>query len=127
MAKRGSAIAVPESWLEQCRTWRKEQRLTLEKTGIRLAKALKRTRPFAISTVRRYLLGELVTDELTMAFATLMERPHPVQVLESEKHRRWCELGVRLDHGDSETFEAELARVERLVGLIEKLRALEGE
>lgn len=125
MVKRGSAIAVPESWLEQCRAWRKEQGLTLEKTGVRLGKALKRGRPFAISTVRRYLLGELVTDELTMAFATMMKMPHPVQVLETEKHRRWCELGVRLDQGDTETFEAELARIERLVGLVEKLRDLE--
>ena len=115
MAKRGSAISVPESWLEQCRSWRKEQGLTLQATGVRLARAMKRGRPYAIATVQRYLKAELVTDELTEAFAKAMGVPHPVQVLEDENHQRWCELGVRLDKGHSETFKAELDRVERLV------------
>ena len=122
MSKRGSSIEVPESWLEKCRQWRTEQGLTLEETGALVARSIRRNRAYGIATVQRYLSGVLVTDELTEAFAKAMNVPHPITLLESPKHRKWCELGVRLDRGDTGTFDAELDRLERLVGLIEELR-----
>ena len=127
MAKRGSSISVPESWLEQCREWRKEQNLTLKETGSYLGRVMRRGRPYALATIRRYLIGDLVTDELTQAFAKAMDVLHPIQVLETPHHQRWCELGVRLDKGDADTFKAELDRLERLVSMVEELQKFRGE
>ena len=127
MAKRGSSIKVPDSWLEQCRQWRQDQGLSLDETGVMLARAIRRGRAFANATVHRYLNGSLVTDELTRAFAQVMKVPHPIQLLEDEKHRRWCELGVQLDQEDSETFDAELDRLERLMRLIRRLPPADSE
>ena len=121
MGKRGSAINVPESWLEQCRAWRKEQGLTIDATGSYLARAIKRGRPFGAATIRRYLSGTLVTDELTVAFATVMGVPFPAQI-ENEQHSRWYELGVRLDNASAGTFSNELDRLEQLVAILEELQ-----
>ena len=126
MGKRGSAINVPESWLEQCRNWRQEQGLTAETAGIHLARAIKRGRPFAVATIRRYLTGALVTDELTLAFAKAMDVPYPAQI-ENEHHLLWYELGVRLDSADAETFASELTRLRRLVAMAEELRDLKSD
>ena len=98
--------------------------LSLEAAGIALARTIRRPRPFGISTVRRYLSGELVTNELTLAFSEVMKVPSPIQVIEKESHRRWYELGVRLDGADPEIFEAEFARLERISKMAEDLLAL---
>ena len=127
MAKRGSVITLPESWLVQCREWREQEKLSLEAAGILLARTVRRSRPFAISTVRRYLLGELLTDELTKAFAKEMGVPYPVQVHESENHQQWCELGVRLDKVDEAAFSNELRRLEHVVSALEELAQLRDE
>ncbi len=126
MGKRGSAIAVPESWLEECRRWRTEQGLTVEATGAHLARAIRRGRPFAVATVGRYLSGSLVTDELTLAFAKAMDVPYPVQI-ENKKHLEWYELGVRLDGADSKAFSDEISRLRRLVAMVEELRTLKSD
>ena len=124
MGKRGSAIHVPESWLAQCRKWRDSEGLSMAELCPRLARAIRRGRPFGSSTVHRYLSGQLVTDELTEAFSRLMNVPNPIQVVESEKLQRWYALGARLDKADEETFDLELGRLERLVMMAEKLHEL---
>ena len=126
MSKRGSAISVPESWLDQCRVWRKEQGLTVQETGRYLARVMKRGRPFAVATVHRYLGGTLVTDELTEAFAKAMSVASPAQI-ENERHLRWYELGVRLDHANEAVFSKEIDRLEQLVEVVEELRDLKGD
>ena len=123
MGKRGSAINVPESWLEQCRRWRDEEGLTVEATGARLARAIKRGRPFGVATIGRYLSGSLVTDELTAAFAKVMGVPFPAQI-ENERHSEWYELGARLDNANAEAFSTELERLRQLVAIVEELRDL---
>ena len=120
MGKRGSAINVPDSWLEQCRQWRKDEGLTIVAAGAYLARAVKRGRPFGKATMRRYLTGELVTDELTEAFATVMGVPFPAQI-ENERHAEWYELGVRLENVNAESFSNELERLRHLVGILEEL------
>ena len=125
--KRGSSIKVPEAWLKQCRDWRLAEKLSLAETGALLADARERPRAYALVTVRRYLSGELVTDDMTDAFAKAMRVPYPVQVIETSKQRRWCDLGTRLDKGNRKAFEAELRRLEYLVELVETLRELEEE
>ena len=123
MSKRGSAISVPESWLEACQRWRKEQDFTVKETGRHLARVTKRGRPFAVATVHRYLAGSLVTNELTQAFAKAMGVPPPVQI-DNDLHRRWYELGVRLDHANEAVFATEIDRLEQLVAVVEELRDL---
>ena len=127
MGKRGSAVSVPESWLEQCRQWRTSEGLSMVKTGSRLARAIRRGRPFGSSTIQRYLSGELATDELTEAFSKAMGVPSPIRIVESERLQRWYALGDRLDQADRDTFDWELGRLERLVELAERLRAHERE
>ena len=92
------------------------------KTGTQLARAINRGRAFGSSTVQRYLSGELATDELTEAFSKAMGVPSPIQIVESERLQRWYALGDRLDQADRETFDWELGRLERLVGMAERLQ-----
>ena len=126
MAKRGSVIPVPEGWLEQCRSWRKEQGMTIEETGARLGRAIRRGSPFAEATVRRYLRGALVTDELTRAFAKARGVPAPV-VIEDDEHQDWHDLGVRLKGANHRLFKAELERLRDLVAMAEALRDYESK
>ena len=121
MAKRGSAISVPESWLEQCRNWRESKGMSMAEVGTQLARAIRRGRAFGSSTIHRYLSGQLVTDELTEAFAKVMGVPNPIQIVESAKLQRWYALGARLDEVDEETFDWELGRLERLVNMAVEL------
>ena len=122
MAKRGSAIDLPESWLEQCREWRKSKNLLMGEVGAQLARAVRRGRPFGASTIQRYLSGQVVTGELTDAFAKAMGVVSPIQIVESERLRAWYGLGERLESSDPETFEWELGRLRHLVALTEKVQ-----
>ena len=126
MPKRGSAVSVPESWLEQCRQWRKDQGLTIDAAGTHLARAIRRARPFSEATVRRYLRGALVTDELTRAFAKVLNMPPPVEI-EDEQHQEWYDLGVRLARADGDVFESELLRLRQLVTMAEALKVRESD
>ena len=121
MPKRGSVVAVPESWLEQCRQWRKEEGLTVEAAGAHLARAIRRARPFSDATVRRYLRGSLVTDELTRAFAKVLGTSPPVK-LDDEDQQTWHDLGARLKAADVEVFSTELLRLKQLVSMAEYAR-----
>ena len=123
MAKRSTSISVPETWLEQCREWRKEQRLTAKAAGEHLARVVRRGKPFAVATVHRYLGGSLVTAELTEAFAKAMGVPVPVQI-DNKRHREWYELGVRLENVDDGVFANEFDRLKQLVAILEEFRTL---
>ena len=117
MGKRGSVIAVPDSWLEQCRIWRKKEGLTVEATGVQLARAIRRAQPFSDATVRRYLSGSLVTDELTRAFAKVLGTTPPVRIDDVDQ-QAWHDLGVRLKDEEPELFKSELARLRQLVQVL---------
>ena len=93
----------------------------MEATGARLARAVKRGRPFADATVRRYLRGRLVTDELTRAFAKVMGVSTPVTI-DDENYQEWYELGVRLNSAKPTLFEAELARLRQIADMAEALQ-----
>ena len=94
--------------------------MSVEATGVALARAVKRGRPFADATIRRYLRGEVVTDELTGAFAKAMGVPVPVMI-EDAKHRAWYDVGVRLERSNSKLFDAELERLKMIAGMAEDL------
>ena len=123
MPKRGNVVSVPPDWLDRCRRWRKEAGITIDETGPLLARAIQRGRPFSEATVRRYLRGALVTDELTRAFAKAMGVPAPV-ILGDEKQQAWHDLGVRLAGADQRVFDSELGRLQQLVQMAEELKAL---
>ena len=126
MPKRGNVVAVPDDWLERCRRWRKESGITIDETGPLLARAIHRGRPFSEATVRRYLRGALITDELTRAFAKAMGIPAPV-ALDDEDQQAWHELGVRLVQADRRAFASELGRLKLLVEMAEELQALKAD
>lgn len=93
----------------------------MAEVGTQLARSIRRGRAFGSSTIHRYLSGQLVTDELTEAFAKVMGAPNPIQIVESAKLQRWYALGARLDEVAEETFDWELGRLERLVSMAEEL------
>ncbi len=126
MRKRGQVISVPDGWIDSCRQWRRDERLTIDETGARLARAVRRGRPFAEATVRRYLRGAIVTDELTRAFARVMGVLPPVTI-EDQEHQEWHDLGVRLDGANARLFRSELERLRELVRMAEALRDDESE
>ena len=113
----GKRVNVPESWLERCRQWRDDHGYSFQKVGEILAHAISRKQPFGSSTIHRYLSGEAATDELTEAFAKVMEvtPPHALPPFESEEHRLWCELGVRLTSVAPAVFARELQVILRIV------------
>ena len=124
MKGRGNKIVVPEHWLQQCRDWVADNGETMRSLGPKLAEAIERSRPFGKATVSCYLRGERVTDELTRAFAHLMDVSFPVPVPKSAEQRRWSELGAELDEVDHDLFLEELEHVEDLVDTSKKLARL---
>ncbi|MEM9487635.1 MAG: hypothetical protein AAGC55_00755 [Myxococcota bacterium] len=73
-------------------------------------------------TISRYLSGEVVTDEITRAFAALMNVPYPAMFPETSAAREWCALGIRLEKADPESFGAALVHARKLLEAAELVK-----
>jgi hypothetical protein len=119
--QRGKGLAVPSLWLEQVLQFKKTSGKTYRQLGADLGVIL--GRPVAHATVNEYVMGRVVTEELTNAFAQLMGVPPPVTGSNTDLElQEWCDLGRRLKHEASERFREELAALRTAVEALEQYR-----
>lgn len=109
---------MPKWWLDACESWKNENELTLPEVAQRLRRAVGRPGPFTKSSVSRYLRREVITHEMTEAFAAAMGVPPPFLAVASAEHREWCELGRQLEQAKPEYWKLELTRLRALVAAI---------
>ncbi|MGB0969413.1 MAG: hypothetical protein ACPGVG_00420 [Mycobacterium sp.] len=82
----------------------------------RLAAVLGREHGFSHTSLSRYLKGRLGTSNITMAFATAMGMPLPIQIMPSIEASDWLAVGMRLQAQRPETFRLMLETIETIVG-----------
>lgn len=118
--QRGRTLRVPESWLAQVRAFWEHSGKTLQQLGVELAPLVGEERPLLPRRVHDYINGKSTTEEMTAAFAKLMETRPPVLGLDGPEIQRWCAAGQRLLEHAPEQFQAELLAVERLLSALEE-------
>lgn len=119
---KGRGHRVPDSWLQQCNQYKERTRKTLSELGRELAEAIGRNRPLATSTVHDYLIGRIVTEELTEAWAKLMETLPPVIGGDDDEVQEWCDLGRQFKAESPETFRRELEALRKVVSALVEYR-----
>ena len=121
--KKGRTLQVPSEWLEEVNAYKKASGKTLQQLGADLGRHLKRSTPIPTSTVHDYLVGRVVTEELTVAFAALMGVPPPVLVTDADPElREWLELGRALRAETPDRFQRELVALRDLVEALRRHR-----
>jgi phenylpyruvate tautomerase PptA (4-oxalocrotonate tautomerase family) len=118
---RGKSITVPDTWLEQVRHYKTRTKRTLRAIAKDVSQIL--GRQVAHTTVHDYLIGRVVTQELTEAFAELLGVPTPVlsvEHVEDVEVAEWCALGYRFKRLHEGQFRRELAELRDVVTTLER-------
>ena len=113
---RSSAIQVSPAWLDLLRE--RTDALTVDgksvgvvQLGKMLADAVGRRTPFSKATVSRFLLGDLITEEMLQAFSKLFDLPYPVITANSIEEIEWFDLGRLVFEADSKFARETMMRL----------------
>ena len=117
--KRGRPVKVPAQWLATIRAYWEDSGKTLAKLGEELAVIMGAPEPFSPRRVHEYIHGK-TTDEMTRAWATLMNVAPPVVGVDDPRLLEWLEVGRRLLAQTPDRFGDELAAISELVEALEQ-------
>lgn len=115
-------MRVSAQWLAAVRAYWDSSGKTLRHLGVELAEILGEPRPLVPRHVHDYIQGTSTTEELTAAFAQLMDVPPPILGIEDDEIVRWCEIGQRLKAQTPDRFREELDALSALVDTLESFR-----
>lgn len=116
--KKGRSVTLPDSWFQAVDRYRRDNELTYEDLGSRLAAFL--GAPVPISTIHAYLKSRKgVTESLTLAIAQATGLPPPPMGAGSTDPEidELTNLGRQLKTADPELFRQQLGVMRALAGV----------